>query len=499
MSFQFMHKILTLIFLLSILSACGAPPASAPGQANPTALISSSPDPTHVQPSATPTATPTQAQNSACSPIPLGESLAFVTYKAGNQITPIDPQNGLPTCGYQPLTLRDFSQYAFSPNQKILAISDEDLGASPDVRLHLIDLETWQVAPTSIAVDGWVNSQVFNPSSTQLAMLVHPDSSQAQGDNLEVVDLQSQAVVKRQALGFSPSLAQYTPDGRQLVLFGGDQSAQADTTPAAHLLVLDAQDYSTLWETQFEKIPDGIRTPKETSTDPIPDQWGPAAALSQDGHSLFILHADGASLTTVNLENHQVATQDVSPKLSWLSKLIGLGAQTAYAKGINGTTRQGVLSSKGLFYTLGNTNTSAKDANGNWSFSSTPLGLQVIDVQNGEIVGQLDTQTSQLALSADESRLYLQGWNEEQPWTEVISTDGLQVLRRMENTYLAPAKLLNGQNILMSSQVGVDRKISLGVVDPQALESGNPWPTWTFANSWQLRNDPPWLSPSAHN
>ena len=125
------------------------------------------------------------------------------------------------------------------------------------------------------------------------------------------------------------------------------------------------------------------------------------------------------------------------------------------------------------------------------------MGLQVINVQNGEIVGQLDTQASQLALSADESRLYLQGWNDEQPWTEVVSTDGLQVLRRMENTYLAPAKLLNGQNILMSSQIGVDKIVSLGVVEPQVLEDGGQWPTWTFKNSWQLRSNPPWLSPSA--
>lgn len=495
MSFHFLRKIITLTILLAVLGACAAPPAAAPGETGSTAVVSGPTEQSPPQPSPTLPAAPTQAQSSDCSQIALGESLPFVNYDGGYQLGAIDPQNGLPACGSQAFSFRDFIQYTVSPDQKALAISDEGQGANPDVRLHLIDLETLQEIPANIAPDGWVSSLVFNPDGTRLALLLLPDSGQAKGDNLEVIDVNSREVVKRQALAFSPSLAQYTPDGSQLVLFGGGESSQADATPVAHLLVLNATDYSIAWETQLAQIPDGMRLPAESSSDPILDQWGPAAALSQDGRSLFILHADGASLTTVDLENRQVATQDVSRKVSWLESLLGLGAQTAYAKGFNGTTRQGVLSATGLFYVVGKTDTSEKNKDGTWNFATTPLGLQVIDVRNGEIVGQLGTQATQEELSADGSRLYLQGWKGMQPWTEVVATDGLQVIRRLENTYLAPARRLDGQSVLMASQVTAQNQVNLGAVSRQALESGKPWPTWTSNNSWLRRSDPPWLSP----
>ena len=496
MSVQLLRKTITLTILLAVLGACAAPPAAIPGEISPAAVSSSPIEQPVLQRSPTPAATPTQAQSGDCSPISLGESLPFVSYLGGYQLSPIDPHNGLPACGYQPFSFRDFFQYAFSPGQKTLAVSDEGQGASPDVRLHLIDLQSWQMKSGGFALDGWVSSLVFNPDGTQLvALLLLPGSSLAKGDNLEVIDVNSGEVVKRLALAFSPSLAQYTPDGGQLVLFGGEESSQADATPVAHLLVLNARDYSTAWETQFAQIPDGMRLPAASSTDPILDQWGPAAALSQDGHSLYILHADGASLTTVDLENQQVATQEVSRKLSWLESLLELGAQTVYAKGFNGTTRQGVLSSTGLFYVVGKTDASEKNTDGTWNFTTTPLGLQAIDVRSGAIVGQLDTQATQLELSADGSRLYLQGWKAELPWTEVVATDGLQVIRRLENTYLAPARLLNGQNVLMASQLTAQNQVYLGVVNQQALESGKGWPTWTSDNSWLRRSEPPWLSP----
>jgi len=494
---QVIRKTGIILLLFAVLGACAAPPASQPEVIASTAAMTEMPANTSPVPSPTPQfeptptlkVTPTQAQTGDCSSIPLGESLPIVIHSAGNQLTPVDPQNGLPVCGYQPLTIRDFFQYAFSPDQKILAITDEGNGASTDTQLHLVDPETWEATTATVSTPGWANSLVFNPAGSQLAILLYPDTSQPQGDTLLVFDLKNQAIIKSQALSFSPNLVKYTPGGDQLVLFGGSQSAKAET-PIAHLLVLDTLDYSPAWETQFPDIPDGMRMPKQTSSDPILDQWGPAVALSQDGRSLFVLHADGASLTTVNLENHQSSTQDVSQKVSWLERLLALGAQTVYAKGVNGTTRQGVLSANGLFYVTGSTETTQVDDNGVWNFSSTPLGLKVIDVKTGGILNQLDTDATQLALSPDESRIYLQGWKDDQPWTDVVSTDDLKLIHHLDNTTLAPVKLLNGKIVLIANQK-VSGGISLGIADPGTLEIGTTWKI----NSWHLRSESVWLSP----
>jgi hypothetical protein len=497
MSIQFFRKTGVSMLLLAVLGACAAPPADAPAETNPpSAALEATVKPQATsaptlpaEPSPTLKASSAQTQTGDCSSIPLGESLPIMIYTKGNQLTPIDPQNGLPVCGYNPISFRGYFQFAFSPDQKYLAITDEDDGAAADTQLHLIDLRSWQAITRTLPVSGWANSLVFNPIGTQVAIISFLDSSQPRW-GLEVIDLKSQAVVKRKDFGFSPSLVQYTPGGNQLVLLGGVQNAQSDAIPVAHLLVLETQDYETAWETQFPEVLDGMRLPDGSGSDPIFDQWGPAAALSQDGRSLFILQADGASLTTVNLENHQFGTQNVSRKISWLERLIGLGAQVAYAKGFNGTTRQGVLSSSGLFYVTGVTNTTEKDANGGWTFSSTPLGLQVIDVKTGVILGQLDTEATQIALSPDESRIYLQGWKEDQPWTEVVSTDGLKLIRRLNGEILSPVKLLNGTTTLISSQP-VSGGVSLGIVNPGTFERSSTWKL----NSWQIRSDPVWLSP----
>lgn len=494
---QLIRKTGIILLLSAVLGACAAPPANPPAAIDPAATVTEIPANTPPAPSHTPQfeptptlkITPTQVHTVDCGSIPLGDSLLVMTHTTGNQLTPVDPQNGLPVCGYQPLSFRDFFQYAFSPDQKILAITDEGNGSSADTHLHLVYLETWGAITPTISIAGWPNSLVFNPAVTQLAILLYPDTGQPQGDTLMVMDLKNQKILKSQAIDFSPSLARYTPDGNQLVLFGGSQSAKAEI-PIAHLRVLDTKDYSTIWNTHFPGIPDGMRTPKQTSTDPILDQWGPAVALSQDGRSLFILHADGACLTTVNLENHQFATQTVSRKLSWLDHLLDLGAQVAYAKGVNGTTRQGVLSANGLFYVTGSTETTQVDDNGVWNFSYTPLGLKAIDVKTGDILNQMDTDATQLALSPDESRIYLQGSKDDKSWTEVVSIDGLKLVRRMKNTTLTPVKLLSGKTILIAEQP-ITGGVSLGVVNPQTLEIGSTWKI----NSWQIRSEPVWLSP----
>lgn len=497
MSIQLIRKIVIVLLLSAVLGACAAPPASQPAVIDPTAAMSEAPANTSPAPSPipqlepTPTlkVTPSQAQTGDCSSIPLGESLPIMTHSAGNQLTPVDPQNGLPVCGYEPLSFRDFFQYAFSPGHNTLAITDEGNGAHADTQLHLVDLQTWEAITPTVSIAGWPNSLVFNPAGTQLAILLYPDNSQPKGDTLDIFDLQNQVNLKSQALDFSPNLAKYTPGGDQLVLFGGVQSSQTEV-PHARLLVLAAQDYSTTWETQFPDIPDGMHTPQQTSSDPILEQWGPAVALSQDGRSLFILHSDGASLTTVNLENHQSSTQDVGRKVSWLERLLALGAQTAYAKGVNGTTRQGVLSANGIFYVTGSTETTQVDDNGVWNFSSTPLGLKAIDVKTGEILNQLDTDATQLAVSPDESRLYLQGWKDDTPWAEVVSTDGLKLVSRMENTILAPVNLLSGKSILIAERP-TSGGVSLGIVNPETLQIGGTWKI----NSWQFHSEPAWLSP----
>jgi len=130
------------LLLPALLGACAAPPVAAPAQVSPTVAVSDSPintqvalSPTlRVPPSITPEASPAQAQANVCSSISLGESLPIMTHdsqKDDSLLTPVDPQNGQPVCGYSALAFRNYFQYAFSPDQKTLAVTDEGTAPAP--------------------------------------------------------------------------------------------------------------------------------------------------------------------------------------------------------------------------------------------------------------------------------------------------------------------------------------------------------------------------------
>jgi hypothetical protein len=489
-----MKKISLFLLVLALaLSACAgsqaaptaAATAPAPLETKPAAPI---PSPTPVK-EVQPAASSGSAKKEACSPVGLDQSLVWVHWIASKhqtQVYPLDPANGQPTCGYDPLNFREFSRSASSEDGSSLAIVDYALANSEDGKLHFVDLQSWTPVTTTVSILNWAAAMTFNPDATQLAVAyatpgaAAPNSPPAapQPYILAVVDRASGTVVKQQRIDFNPSLLQYTPDGKSLVAFGAEENPQGDAIPLAHLLVFDARDYSLAWDAPMGDIHAGFKQRKDSGSDYIMDQWEPAAVLSTDGRELYIVHADQDKLTRVDLVDSQVTTVDIRPKLSWLERLLSLGTGIAYAKGVNGTTRQAIYLD-GRLYVAGLVQTTEKDSAGNWQFTQDSLGLQVIDAQTGALLDQMDSEASQIELSPGKEALYLEGWTGNSPWTEVVSTGDLKVIRRLTGYNLHVAPLPGGGNILLAASQLSD-VTRLAPVDPAALAGDgelnlNPW------------------------
>ena len=151
--------------------------------------------------------------------------------------------------------------------------------------------------------------------------------------------------------------------------------------------------------------------------------------------------------------------------MSWLERLLRLTSSVAQAKGINGTTKQALLSPDGArLYVTGVSGQAKKDKYGNWQFDEQPFGLQVIDTTDGSEVARMKTDAREIDLTADGKNIFLRGWTNDRPWTDVLDAESLETAHRLDGQLLYPAQTLSGESWVVGSPDG-KWALSLSVFD----------------------------------
>jgi hypothetical protein len=181
-----------------------------------------------------------------------------------------------------------------------------------------------------------------------------------------------------------------------------------------------------------------------------------------------------------------VKTVDVQVKTNWLDRLLALTAGVAHAKGMDGTTKQAVISPDGKFlFVVGNTETVTPKANGtDWDITDTAIGLQIIDSQDGTLVDKIDTPASLVRLSPVHGQLLLIGWDLGKPFTDVYDLSARSVIRHLDGMYLIPTRRLDGKAILVSSDFLNGYETHVTLLDPL---------TWATTSQWTGKGDVGWL------
>jgi hypothetical protein len=464
------------LILLLALAACApfaTSPASETTQADPASVP--------VQPTTVPADNPTSESPVSAISATFEESLLATEWKdktEGNVLFPLDPVSGEALPGYTPISLGQSSYHAFSPDQRTLAVVTYPTPSTLNGDLVLIDLPAWKTQHFELGLVGWVSTMIFSPDGKQLAI--------AHGDPvhwLTIFDLEQETIIAQSETDSYVSRLKFTESGKELMLYSPTiDIANGLSAGSPQVSLHDVADLSSRWSAELEDVHDGI-FPKDENVTPSnihePGQAfyiSPGLAFAPNRDALYIVHADSNQLTTVDFSAQKIETVEIQAHLTWFERLLSLTAGVAHAKITDGLTRQAAVSPDGKFlYVVGVNNASFQDKQGNWQMEQTPLGLEIIQTNDGSRVKHFESDATEMSLSPDGRFLYLKSWGEKAPWTEIYDIANQQIVNHKEWIFAMPALRVNGEYLLVSEFSTDEYTHHMSVLEPEELSVLAEW------------------------
>jgi DNA-binding beta-propeller fold protein YncE len=484
-----LRKILLIVGFL-LLTACSVPPENTPVES---AQVG--------EPESAKAETPSPSPIIAKS-VSLGESVPVAVWTDKSQedsLVPIDPHTGQVLPDYEPIPLGQSSYQAFSPDQHTLAVVGFVSGQHPNGgSLHMINLNTWKEKVQELQLDSYVNAMAFSPDGRQLAIAY----GNAQSHVLILYGnppVTSKTAIRETALDFYVYSMKFKSDGSGLMIYGSkieNRYTVNETSPDPPVAVLlDNADLSVRWKANLDGVHDGILS-KDGNVVATPDLTQPGSAIylypglafAPDSNILYVVHADEDRLTVVDFAAQKVTTLNIKPQLSWIGRLLSLGAIDAYAKVAEGTRKSAVISPDGKFlYIVGQRSELTGTSGNEIQMNNIPLGLQIVRTSDGSRVAHYDTDAQELSISADGRYVYLRSWgvSPDIAVTQIFDTSSDRIISSLNGMFLMPTRRINGTPILGSSVWVNDKGINHNaIVDPQNL---------AVTTKWDSTDTPNWL------
>lgn len=352
-------------------------------------------------------------------------------------IVPVSVESGEPIEGLEPIILGQGVFYGFSQDQSQMAVLSYSTSECQGFCLRILDLQSWQVISGPIPLkkhqDAWFTLPVFDENSRYFPLLVSGNSQ----DTTEalLIDRSLEQVAVQVKLESNVYAMTYTPDGSLAVY--GTQTDPPDSEMQIYTALLDGSDLHVLWEQTLPeiKLSEGDLTDHSDPT--LGVYYDPARIFSPDGSKLYIVAADEPTLVTVDYLTRTKQAFTIEPKLSWLERLLAFDLHTVQAKMMNGIYKTGVVSQDGRYlFVTGQQSVAVKKENNEFEVDTIPLGLQVIDTNNGRLVQQMETKANRLSLSQDGQTLLLSGWElsgtGEKVWTDILNLSSWEVVQRID-------------------------------------------------------------------
>ena len=411
----------------------------------------------------------------------------------------VDPKTGADVPDYAPIVVSKNSQFTgtntISVNgQKIAIVASNGEYCYPSGGgtacmgradlLHVIDRNDWSDVTAALPGQGWVGLISFSPDVTKLALIY----SNAKSNTIMLFDTNTGSLMAQQEIAFRPSLMGYTSDSGTLVLYGqalGTDPGISKPNPP-RVILLDALTLKVKWEQTLTDVISGywcVAKCDASYGEKTFADWAPAVVLASAHHKLYIVHADEERLTSVDLDTRAVKTVEIQKARSLIERVLSLNTIVAKAKGYsNGAFKTGVLSpDEARLYVVGQKMSTALDANGEPQETNESLGLEVIQVANGEKLASAFSEATWIKNTPNGTHLLLGNWG--QGKINIIDTTNLKNVAELGPWEAVAAQTLNGEPILLASQSG-DSLTRLAVLDPQTFHIIRTWSAQTSYAGW---------------
>jgi WD40 repeat protein len=350
--------------------------------------------------------------------------------------------------------------------------------------LHVINKNDWNDITAELPGKGWAGLISFSPDVTKLALT----SSDAKSNTIMLFDANTGTLIAQQSIAFQPSLMGYTSDAATLALYGqplGTNPGISKPDPP-RVMLLDARTLKVKWEQTLPNVLSGhwcIEKCDASHGEQSFADWTPAVVLAPEHHKLYIVHADEERLTAIDLDARAVKTVEVQKAQSLLERVLSLTATVAKAKGYsNGAFKTGVLSpDETHLYVVGQSMSTALDANGELQETNESLGLEMIQVTNGEKLASAVSEATWIKITPDGTRLLLGNWGSGK--INILDTSNLKNVNELGSWDAVAAQTLNGASIILASQS--DASLTrLAVFDPLTFNIIRTWSAKTSYATW---------------
>jgi hypothetical protein len=261
----------------------------------------------------------------------------------------------------------------------------------------------------------------------------------------------------------------FTADTEGLMLYGNPETFETGITsgpPVAELR--SSQDLDLIWSRELEAVVDGFQPNPGFKGDAHQPGTGstyrPAAVFDAQRATMYVVHADVERLTRVEFERKRVTTQDFGPAVSWLERLLALGAGVVHAKVQDGVEREALLSQDAeTLYVAGMQNKMTQASNGEWQFEQVPLALQAIQPSNASVIWTSAAAGSSLQFSDDLGSLFVSYFNaasEKAETFEVSPADGV-ILNEAAGLPMRLTRRMDGKPLLVAAEFGPAAPVTL--------------------------------------
>lgn len=396
----------------------------------------------------------------------------------------VDTLNGASVPGHEPLSFGSVGIYAYLPGRQDLAMVVYPSPNGPGgAQLVLLEIPSWTTSAMPLTLAGWAQVMAISSDGARIVVAAYGD-----GKNLALVDAAKGEVIAEASVPNQVRGLSFTQDGSGLMVYASNEDIKNDLSLGApQALLLSANDLSVVWQTELAGVCDafipGPNYHGESHSPGAGTRYLPGVAFSPVSDILYVVHADEDRLNRVDFASRKVAALDIRPPLSFVERLLSLGARVAHAKMQSGTEKHVAVSMDGrsLFVT-GMDNQFTLKENGQWDLRQQPLVLKVVDAATGSELHTLDTQADQVALLPD-GLVLLRTVSSDVPSSEVYDPAAQKIIIRYAGLYQNCVPLVQGGYVLAPASF-YGRTTEMQVYAPGSEKVLGSWAVEGYNSQW---------------